>query len=122
MSRPDEVVVGVVGRPWGRKGQFLVNTWGSDAQFVLSRKRLRLRRKGAGGMDYPIRSSHFAGGRLVVEVDGCASPGDAESLRGAEVVVQAGEFAPAPAGTFYPHELAGLEVVRAGGQVVGRVE
>jgi len=36
--------------------------------------------------------------------------------------MEAGEFSPAPEGAYYPHELAGLKVVRRGGEELGLVE
>ena len=122
MSVPGEIVVGTVGRPWGTKGQFLVDPHGSDPAFLLARGRLRLRRRGRLDAEYPILASHRAGGRLVVGVEGCASPEDAALLRGAEVLIPAGEFEPAPEGSFYPHELTGLAVLLPDGGAVGVVE
>jgi len=116
------VVVGVVGRPWGRRGQFLVNPLGSDPEFVVSRGRLRIRPQGGEPRDHVLVGSHFAGGRLVVEVEGCETPEDAQRLHGAEVVMEPAEFAPAPEGTFYPHQIEGLRVVMPDGREIGRVE
>lgn len=123
MTEGEDVVVGIVGRPWGTRGQFLLNPQGTDPNLLLSSGRLRLRPRGGAEGEFVILKSHFAGGRLVVQVEGCRTPEQAETLRGAEVVLDAGSFAPAPEGGFYPHELAGMTVVlRVGGGLVGRVE
>lgn len=116
-----EVVVGVVGRPWGTKGQFLVDPRGSDPGLVTQGRVLRLRRPGAASSDHEVLGTHFAGGKLVVTIAGCATPEDAAALRGAEVVVPADGFEPTPEGAFYPHELTGLDVVLADGTPIGRV-
>jgi 16S rRNA processing protein RimM len=116
-----EVVVGVVGRPWGTKGQFLVDPRGSDPGLVTQGSVLRLRRPGHGASDHEVLGTHFAGGKLVVTIAGCATPEKAAELRGAEVVVPVEGFTPSPEGAFYPHELAGLEVALVDGTSIGRV-
>ena len=119
-SGVSEVVVGVVGRPWGTKGQFLVDPRGSDPALVTRGRVLRLRRPGAAS-DHEVLGTHFAGGRLVVTIAGCSTPDEAAALRGAEVVVPSSDFDPKPEGAFYPHELAGLEVVLVDGTSIGRI-
>ena len=122
MNSGSEIVVGVVGRPWGNRGQFIVDPRGADPAFVLSRGELRLRRRDGTRIDLPILGSHIAGGRLVVSALGCSSPGEAELIRGAEVLVDRSAFGPPPAGSYYPHELVGLPAVGGSGESIGRVE
>ena len=122
MNAPSEIVVGVVGPPWGIKGQFLLNPRGSEMEFVLSRSPLRFRAKDGARFERALEEWHVAGGRVVVAVAGCASPEDAAALRGAEVLMDVAEFPAAPEGSYYPHELAGLRAVRAGGSEIGVVE
>ena len=122
MTARAAIVIGVVGRPWGRRGQFLVNPMGSDPEFVTGRGCLRIRVRGGEPKDHALLGSHLAGGRLVVQVEGCDTPEDAEKLHGAEVVMEPEEFTPPPEGTFYPHQLQGLRVVMPDGREIGRVE
>lgn len=122
MTVGDEVVVGVVGRPWGLRGGFLVNPQGTDPKLLLASGRLRLRSKGKKEREFVIRDTHFAAGRLVVQVEGCGTPEEAETLRGAEVVVDPQVFKPAPEGSFYPHELIAMDVVHRASGLTGRVE
>src|SRR5262249_36338451 len=117
----NEVSVGVVGRPWGTRGQFVVDPRGSDPDFLLSSGALRLRRRDGSRLELAILGSHVAGGRLVVSVAGCASPEEAERLRGAEILVERSAFAPAPDGAFYAHELVGLQAVSPSGEPIGRI-
>lgn len=120
-SAVPEIVVGIVGRPWGTKGQFLVDPRGSDPGLLTQGHLLRLRRPGREATEHEVLGTHFAGGRLVVTIAGCASPDEAAALRGAEVVVPAADFDPPPDGAFYPHELAGMEVSLMDDTVIGRV-
>ncbi len=122
MTEAAELVVGVVGRPWGIRGQFVLDPRGSDPQVFLSRATLRLRRRDGERVELPILGSHLAGGRLVLRVEGCATPEEAERFRGAEVLLEPEALAPAPEGTYYPHELTGLRAIRRGGGELGRVE
>ena len=123
MSNVETVVIGTIGRPWGIKGQFLVDPRGSDPARLISRGRLRVRGGSQeGDREFPILASHFAGGRLVLQVEGCATPEEAEGLRGAQVVVPTEELGAAPEGSFYPHELSGLKAVTTDGRRLGIVE
>ena len=121
-AAPEDVVVALVGRPWGTRGQFLLDPRGSDPEFLLARGSLRLRRGGQPTVECRLVGSHVAGGRLVVGIEGCATVEEAESLRGAEVVVRPDDFNEAPSGSYYPHQLLGMEVLDASGRSLGRVE
>lgn len=122
MTQQDEVVVGIIGRPWGTRGQFIVDPRGNHPDLLVSHGPLRVRRKDGALTEHTILGSHFAGGRLVVSVDGVDTPEAAERWRGAEVVVEASALAPAPDGAYYPHELAGLTATRSSGEPIGIVE
>ena len=115
------VVLGVVGRPWGVKGQFLLDPRGTDPEFLLARGSLRLRRRNGEESERTLRGSHIAGGKLVVHIEGCSTMDEAEAWRGAEVVLPPEEFGPAPDGSYYLHELAGCEVRTVDGGTIGRV-
>jgi len=116
-----EIVVGVVGRSWGTKGQFLVDPRGSDPGLLTQGRLLRLRRPDREASDHEVLGTHFAGGRLVVTIAGCSTPDEAAALRGSEVVVPSSGFQELPEGAYYPHELAGLEVVTKDGAPLGCV-
>jgi 16S rRNA processing protein RimM len=122
MNARHEVVVGVVGAPWGTRGQFLLDPRGSEMEFVLSRPVLRLRTAGGDRIDRALAGWLVAGGKLVVGIEGCATPEAAARLRGAEVLMPAEAFPAPPEGSFYPHQLAGLSVVRTDGAPIGTVE
>jgi 16S rRNA processing protein RimM len=58
----------------------------------------------------------------VAKLAGCADRNAAERLRGADVAVPREALGEAEEGTIYRVDLVGLEVVDAGGAVLGRVE
>jgi 16S rRNA processing protein RimM len=116
-----EVAVAALGRPWGVRGMVHLDPRGADPGFLLGRGSLRVRASGRETVDLGILGWHIAGGRLIVRLEGLSSVEDAERFRGAEVLVEAGGFEPAPLGTYYPHQLVGLEVLGADGSRVGVV-
>lgn len=118
----EEVVVGVVGRPWGLRGQFHLDARLEDPAILLAEGAVRIRRRGAHATECAIRATHQAGGRLIVALEGCNSVEDAEALKGAEVLLGKGAFLPAPVGSFYPHQLEGLQVVGVDGTPYGSVK
>lgn len=117
-----EIVAGVVGRPWGLRGQFHLAASLEDPTVLLPPTTLRLRRKGAPPVACAILATHRAGGRLIVTLEGCGSIEQAEALRGAELLLESGALAPAPEGSFYPHQLQGLRVVGIDGTAYGCVK
>lgn len=117
-----DVVLGVVGRPWGVKGQFLLDPLGTEPGLLLGRGRLRLRRQDGSVEERRLLGSHVAGGKLVVRLEGCDTIEEAAAWRGSEVILAAEAFDPPPAGSYYPHELIGCEVSSSDGRAIGRVE
>src|SRR5262245_10308551 len=90
-----KVVVGVVGRPWGLKGQFVLDARVERTSVVLESGTVLLRTRGSRALEERrIAASHHAGGRLVLHLEGYASVGDAESVRGAEVLVDESALGP----------------------------
>ena len=57
----------------------------------------------------------------MVHVEGCSTAEEAETWRGAEVVLAPDSFEPAPEGSYYVHELVGCDVRTTSGLEVGRV-
>ena len=122
MSAAQELLIGTIGKPWGIKGQFLVDPRGSDPARLVSRGRLRVRIPGSPDREHAIVSSHFAGGRLVVQIEGCRTPEEAERLRGAEIIFPAEDLSPAPDGSYYPHQLVDMPLVTRDGREIGTVQ
>jgi 16S rRNA processing protein RimM len=116
------VLVGIVARTHGNRGQVIVN---NETDFPEARFKpggmLYARR--AHGPVEPIRitSVRFQQGRPILGIDGIGSIGEAEPLAGAELKVPASEQEPLPPGSYYHHQLIGCEVVTAAGEIVGKV-
>jgi 16S rRNA processing protein RimM len=118
----DMVLVGMVARTHGNRGQVIVN---NESDFPESRFKpgaTLFARKPDGPVEtLQIASVRFQQGRPILGLDGISSIDEAERLAGAELKVPASEQEPLPPGTFYYHELIGCEVVTAAGETIGKV-
>jgi 16S rRNA processing protein RimM len=118
----DMVLVGIVARTHGNRGQVIVN---NETDFPERRYKpgATLYARRAGGPVEPIRitSVRFQQGRPILGIDGIGSISEAEPLAGAELKVPASEQEPLPPGSYYHHQLIGCEVVTVEGDRVGKV-
>lgn len=116
------VLVGVVARSHGNKGQVILN---SASDFAEDRFRVGARLfagRGQGTFDaLEVTSVRFQQGRPIVGFAGFETIDDAERLAGAELRIPAEEQAPLPAGSYYHHQLIGCEVVTPDGERIGQV-
>jgi 16S rRNA processing protein RimM len=86
---------------------------------------LRADRMRIGGAERPVTietSRWHAAARSVIHVKGVDSIEQAETLRGAVLLVPRGQLPPAPPGRHYARDLEGLRVVTLEGVLVGRVK
>lgn len=116
------VLVGIVARTHGNRGQVIVN---SETDFAEQRFRpgATLFTRSAAVTIEPllVTSVRFQQGRPILGLEGYASIDDAERLAGAELKIAPSEQEPLPEGMFYHHQLIGCEVVTAEGESIGRV-
>ena len=116
------VLVGIIARTHGNRGQVIVN---NETDFPESRFKtgatLYARRANGPVETLQITSVRFQQGRPILGLDGFSSIDDAERLAGAELKVPGSEQEPLPPGSFYHHQLIGCEVVTAAGDLVGKV-
>jgi 16S rRNA processing protein RimM len=116
------LLVGVVARTQGHKGQVIVNatTDFPDQRFAAGAE-LWCRRRDGQVERRRITASRMHLGRPVLALDGIASMTEAEALAGAELRVPAAAAQPLPPHVFYVHDLVGCEVWTAAGERVGEV-
>jgi 16S rRNA processing protein RimM len=105
----DLVTVGRVGRPHGLEGAFVVED-ASDApeRFAVGAELL------VDGERARVVESKRARGRPVIRLDG-------DAPRGATLAIPRAALAEPEPGSYYVHELRGLEVVEEAGEPLGRV-
>lgn len=122
-SGSDLVVLAVVDRPHGLKGELKVSLLCSGIDRLLSCPDLLLAAEGKDPV--PVKAEMaFArpDGTAVVRLSGVGGRDAAESLRGARLAVPSGKEAPAPEGSFYVHDLRGCRVVDSKGEELGVLE
>lgn len=123
MADATELLVGILVRPHGLRGELVVDvrTDVPEERFVPGRS-LRARRPGAPDGVLTVASVRPHAGRLLVRFAEAADRTAAEQLRGTELYVDAGER---PAiddpDVFEVHELEGLRAELTDGTVVGTV-
>ncbi|HEU5483659.1 MAG TPA: ribosome maturation factor RimM [Microlunatus sp.] len=120
MSETVEVVVGVIGRPHGIKGevQIDVRTDEPSRRFAPG---VVLRPEG-GGPGLTVSTVRDHGGRLLIRFREHPDRTAVEPLRGTVLVVDVDPAErPGDAEEYYDHQLTGLRVLDAGGVEVGTV-
>lgn len=115
------VAVGRFLRPQGRKGELLTEPL-SDRPGRLA----GLRRAFVGSPDGPAREVRVEScwphkGRYVLKLEGVDSIDEAQRMRGLSLGIGEEELAPLPEGSYYHHQLLGLEVLDEAGTSLGRV-
>lgn len=118
----DMVLVGVIARTHGNKGEVILNShtdFGEDRFRVGARVFARL---GTGPVErLDVTAVRFQQGRPILGLAGFSSISEAERLAGAELKVPASEQDALPEGVYYHHQLIGCAVVTRGGETVGKV-
>jgi len=121
MARMVEVVVGVVGRPHGIRGELgiAVRTDEPTTRFATG---AQLHAEGEPHRHWRVASHRWHNDRLLVCLDGVADRTAAEALRGTRLAasVPAAER-PDDEAEFYDHQLVGLMVADHTGATVGEV-
>lgn len=117
----DLILVGVVARTHGNRGEVIVNP---ETDFAEERFRpgAELQTRVAGGRrSLTITTARFHQGRPVLGLAGYSSISEAEALAGCELRVPVTEQSALSAGRYYHHQLVDCEVVLDSGEAVGRV-
>lgn len=119
MMDEDLLLVGVVARAHGNKGQVIVNL---ETDFPEDRFAVGTTlRVGPGAEPKRIVAVRFQQGRPIIALEGIETMDDAEALAGAELKVATADIDPLPEGTFYRHDLVGCEVLDTDGRIIGTV-
>ena len=118
---PERILVGVVAKAHGLRGEVVVEAL-SDApgRFDPGSEFVAL---AANGTTRPlvVRESRPHQDRLLVRFDGFTTREEAEAIHGAELTIGRDQVAPLPEGRYYRFELEGLRVAAKNGAHLGVV-
>ena len=122
MNWDDAILVGVVARTHGNRGEVIVNpeTDFPEERFRKGAKLWTRRREGAPVV-LEVVTMRMHQGRPVILFSGVGSMNDAELLANQELRTDEVEADLLPDGEFFHRDLIGCEVVTEAGEVVGRV-
>ena len=124
MAWDDAVLVGVIARTHGNRGEVIVN---SETDFPEERfepgARLMTRRKDGTPSTLEVDTMRMHQGRPVILCKGVASMNDAELLAGMELRIPdaEGDRERLGEGEYYHRDLIGCAVVTEGGDAIGQV-
>ncbi len=117
----DSVTMGIVLRPHGIRGEVVVEPLTDNETRFATLEEVRLVRPSGADRRLRVASMFPHKSRLVIQFEGIGSIEDAEMLRGAELRIPI-TFLPAlPDGSYYHHELKGLDVRVESGDSIGKV-
>jgi 16S rRNA processing protein RimM len=116
----DLVAVGRVAKPQGRKGEVAVVPLSDRPSRFASLRQVYLPAPGGGARLLAVESTWPHKGGFVVKLAGVDDIDQAELLRGQELRVGEEELEPLPEGSYWHHQIKGLDVVDGGGRSLGR--
>lgn len=117
---PDFVLIGVVARPHGVRGEVCINPISKvEGRFNL----LRTVFIDIDGdiKEFRVENVRFKGKQVILQLEGIETRTKAEGLKNAEVGVRYSEIAPLPEGTYYTFDLIGCSVVGSKSGLIGKV-
>lgn len=119
MQSGESVLVGRFSGAWGVQGWVKVFSYTHPPTSIFDYRPWRL---GEHGQTLDIEHWQQSGRRLLVKLCGIDSPEQAAALGQAEIVVPRSSLPAAEPGTWYWHDLTGLEVVNLEGHRYGRID
>ena len=117
----DSVTIGIVLRPHGIRGEVVVEPLTDNENRFASLEEVRLVRPRGSETRLRVASMFPHKGRLVIQFEGISSIDDAETLRAAELRIPLSSLPSLPSGSYYHHELRGLDVRVESGASIGKV-
>ncbi len=123
MERAKLVALGRFTRPHGVRGELVFLPYVSDMALLpdLSDRQVQIRHKTAPAQTCTILKWRMARNRVLMQIESCRNPSEAESLRDCEVLIPCQWFSPLPAGEYYWFEIEGLTVYTGAGRTLGVV-
>jgi 16S rRNA processing protein RimM len=121
MKKGGRILLGRVAKLRGSRGELSVATRSEGLERYLGLRRAWFAPPGAEPRPQELESVRVHGRRLLVKPSGVDTAAAASGWIGLEMWVETDALPPLRAGSYYAHQLLGLEVVTAGGETLGRV-
>jgi len=115
------VIVGEIKGSYGIKGWVKIHSFTAPPENILHYAPWLLDARGVI-REMAVVTGKLHGQAVVALLEGIATPEDAQSLRGAKILVDRSSFPPALPGEFYRIDLLGLEVRNLAGFSLGTVK
>lgn len=115
------IAVAEIARPHGVRGELRLRIYSGDPTLLERRPPIRLRDAEGKVSEARIAATRHADKALLVQLEGVADRNAAELLRGKEILVERGEFAPLEEGEFYACDVEGARAEMVTGELVGTV-
>jgi 16S rRNA processing protein RimM len=120
-ERPEYLIVAQIVAPFGIHGEVKANIWTDFPDRLANRTSVFLGREGEQPREYALRGVRFHQGQVLLSFVGCDDRTSAEALRDLYVQIPAAEAAPTPNGSYYFHQIIGLDVWGTDGRLWGTV-
>jgi 16S rRNA processing protein RimM len=116
------VLVGRVMKPQGRRGEVAVEPLSDRPDRFTTLRRAFVPGANGEAREVRVEVAWPHKGRYVLKLEGIDSIEAAEALRGLELRIPEEELAALPEGSYYHHQLVGLQVLSTSGEELGTVE
>jgi len=121
IPEPRYLAVGQIVGAHGVRGELKVEILTEDPQRFHRLGRVYIGREGEEPVPWRLQGYRLHKGRALLTLAGCDDRTKAEALRGCFVQVPLSEALPLEEGEFYEHQVVGLEVWTASGELLGQV-
>ena len=119
--RPRRVVIGLVLRSHGVRGEMRVRPLSDHPDRFAALSRVWLTRDGRDHGEFEVEHCRSLGSAIGMKLRGIETPEDITALQGCEVVAEPLPVDSLPEDTYYVFDLVGMEVVTDEGVPLGRV-
>jgi 16S rRNA processing protein RimM len=116
------VVLGVVVRPHGLRGELCVKLFNPESGLLFKQTHIIVRTDLETRNARVVTCKPYEKGTVLMGIDSCVSRERAEALRGAEICVPRGSLPELQKGEYYYADLVGLKAILPSGEPVGNVQ
>lgn len=120
-NEPQMVMVGEIVRPHGLAGAVKVRATTDDPQRLSLLEEVKLERDGRTLGEYRVERVQIGAGEVFVKFQSVDDRNQAETLRGASLMIPRAARLPAPADQYYHFEIIGLPAYSQTGELLGEI-